>query len=72
MRINNFEFANNILTYTETSIAYDVEFSDTNNEIALYGRNVSRNLFYQRIVTSDKQGIIKEKTDLNNSSELKK
>ncbi len=68
----DFIFDNDILTYTQTSIEYDVEISNNNTELALYGRNVSRNLFYEKIITSVKPQSVNEKTELNNSSELKK
>lgn len=47
----NFEVVNNVLTYTQTSISYNMEYSNNNQELLLTGSNVSRNLKYQRIVT---------------------
>jgi hypothetical protein len=68
----DFTLENNILSYTQTSIAYDAEFSDDNLNLSLYGRNVSRNLFYQKIVTADIQNSSTKKTDFINSSDLGK
>ena len=39
---------NNVLTYTETSVAYDVVFSNNNQTLELKGKNVSRNLTYTK------------------------
>jgi hypothetical protein len=68
----DFTLENNILSYTQTSISYDAEFSDDNLNLSLYGRNVSRNLFYQKIVTADIQNDNNKKTDFINSSDLAK
>lgn len=68
----DFTFENDVLSYTQTSIAYDAEFSDDNLNLSLYGRNVSRNLFYQKIVTADIQNSSNKKTDFINSSDLAK
>lgn len=68
----DFTLENNILSYTQTSIAYDAEFSEDNLNLSLYGRNVSRNLFYQKIVTADIQNSSNKKTDFINSSDLGK
>ena len=68
----DFTLENNILSYTQTSIAYDAEFSEDNLNLSLYGRNVSRNLFYQKIVTADIQNSSNKKTDFINSSDLAK
>lgn len=69
----DFSISENILTYTQTSVAYDVEFSNSNQNLMLYGRNVSRNLKYEKIVTdifpSKKTEI---NTTSNNSSEAAK
>ncbi|MBX7043795.1 MAG: hypothetical protein K1X85_12930, partial [Ignavibacteria bacterium] len=44
--------SNNVLTYTETSIAYDVVFSNNQQTLELKGKNVSRNLTYSKQTTS--------------------
>ena len=53
----NFEVVNNVLTYTQTSISYNMEYSNNNQELLLTGSNVSRNLKYQRIVTASEPVI---------------
>lgn len=68
----DFKLENDILTYTQTSIAYDAEFSDNNTKLYLYGRNVSRNLFYQKIVTADIQNGSGNNADFINSSDPEK
>jgi hypothetical protein len=68
----DFEISNDVLTYTQTSISYDVEITNENSELALYGRNVSRNLFYERNITAISKSELKGKATLNNSSEVKK
>lgn len=68
----DFEIENDVLTYTQTSISYDVEFSENNTKLALYGKNVSRNLFYEKVVTSANPTDPNEKTEFNNSSEIRK
>lgn len=40
--------SNNVLTYTETSVAYDVVFSNNQQTLELKGKNVSRNLTYSK------------------------
>ncbi len=65
----DFTLQNDILTYTQTSIAYDSEFSDNNTKLYLYGRNVSRNLFYQKKVTADIKNGSSNNADFINSSD---
>ncbi|HQY19611.1 MAG TPA: hypothetical protein PK294_04845 [Ignavibacteria bacterium] len=48
----NFEVVSNVLTYTQTSISYNMEYSNNNQELLLSGSNVDRNLKYQRVVTA--------------------
>lgn len=68
----DFTLQNDILTYTQTSIAYDAEFSNDNLNLSLYGRNVSRNLFYQKIIAADVNKDKIKQTDFKNSSDLEK
>ncbi len=65
----DFTVSNNVLTYTQTSVEYDVEFTNNNSKLALYGRNVSRNLKYERIITDIGSPDTNKKTRFNNSSE---
>jgi hypothetical protein len=44
----DYTVSNDILTYTETSIAYDIVFSNNQQTLELKGRNVSRNLTYSK------------------------
>ncbi len=44
----SYSVSNNVLTYTETSISYDVVFSNNNQTLELKGKNVSRNLTYTK------------------------
>ncbi len=69
-RSRNFSVQNNILTYTETDVSYDIEF--INNNLNLYGRNVSRNLKYQRIITDNIPIVYEGITLSKNSSEAGK
>lgn len=62
----NFEVVNNVLTYTQTSISYNMEYSNNNQELLLTGSNVSRNLKYQRIVTASEPVINAPLDRLNN------
>lgn len=48
-----YSVSNNILNYTQTSIAYDVVFSNNQQTLELNGRNVSRNLTYIRQSAAD-------------------
>lgn len=68
----DFEIENDVLTYTQTSISYDVEFSENDTKLALYGKNVSRNLFYEKVITSVNPPAPEEKTEFNNSSEIRR
>lgn len=49
----NFSVSNNVLTYTETSVSYQIQFLNGNTDIQLYGQNISRNLKYHKVVTAD-------------------
>ena len=40
--------SNDVLTYTETSVDYDVVFSNNQQTLELKGKNVSRNLTYSK------------------------
>ncbi len=45
----NYEINNNVLNYTETSVSYDIVFSNNDQTLELKGKNVSRNLTYQKL-----------------------
>ena len=45
----NYAVSNNVLNYTETSVTYDVVFSNNDQTLELKGKNVSRNLTYQKL-----------------------
>ncbi len=68
----NFTLANSVLTYTESSVSYDVEFSENNTIVSLFGRNVSRNLKYQKSITVALIPGSNGNTDHMNSSEAGK
>ncbi|HAY33658.1 MAG TPA: hypothetical protein PK536_06655 [Ignavibacteria bacterium] len=68
----NFQVVNNVLTYTETSISYNVEFANSNQELLLTGTNVNRNLKYQKIVTAPDPIINAPGTDFINSSDKRR
>lgn len=65
----NFDVVNNRLTYSQTSVSYDIEFIENDTEVWLYGTNVSRNLKYRKIITADAPAVIPQNTDFINSSE---
>ncbi len=67
----NFEIENDILTYTETSISYDIDITENGTKLSLKGRNVSRNLFYDKNIAASRNFNI-SKLNSNNSSEIKK
>ncbi|MCB0726003.1 MAG: hypothetical protein KDD00_00960 [Ignavibacteriae bacterium] len=60
------------LFYDQTSLQYEYEFDNNDQKLNLYGVNVSRNLFYEKIATdnigNDKRSVTKQ----NNSSEAVK
>ncbi len=45
----NYAINNNVLNYTETSVSYDIVFSNNDQTLELKGKNVSRNLTYQKL-----------------------
>ncbi|MDZ4710876.1 MAG: hypothetical protein SGI89_00960 [bacterium] len=65
----NFTIQNTELTYTESSISYDFEFGDSNNSLIFYGKNVSRNLKYQKIPVADNKASTGKMNGSQNSSE---
>ena len=68
----SFEVVDEILTYTETSISYDLDIMENGTKLSLKGRNVSRNLFYDKNIATSIQPEIKDNVNSNNSSEVKK
>ncbi|MEO8665097.1 MAG: hypothetical protein ABI462_06345 [Ignavibacteria bacterium] len=68
----DFTVSNNVLTYTQSSVAYEYEFTNENQNLTLYGQNVSRNLKYERSVTDQRPSGGKENAGFNNSSELRR
>ncbi len=65
----NFKVENSELTYIQTSVRYRLEFSDDNSEVWFYGTNVSRNLKYEKIITTGNISSKKKNTGYVNSSE---
>lgn len=65
----NYSVQNNVLTYTETSVSYDIQFSNNNSNLILNGRNISRNLKYEKIVTDNVPVHSGKNNSVNNSSE---
>lgn len=65
----NFDVENNLLTYSQTSVSYEIEFIENDTEVWLYGTNVSRNLKYRKIITADTPAAIPQNSDFINSSE---
>lgn len=57
------------LSYTSSSVYYYAQFSLSDQILALYGQNVSRNLFYQRNITDKNQKPKISKSPFKNSSE---
>lgn len=66
----NFTVQNSIVTYAQSSVQYKVEFSNNNNTLELYGINVSRNLFYNKIITDNIPESSEVQSESNNSSEM--
>lgn len=70
--VRNYAVANNILSYTETGVQYDIT-TLTTSTLVLTGRNVGRTLTYTRISADDT--FIRSRGNSNtgnNSSELQK
>ncbi|MDQ3021331.1 MAG: hypothetical protein M3R36_12290 [Bacteroidota bacterium] len=68
----NYSIVNNELLYTQTTISYNIEFSQDFLVLYMTGIGVSRNLTYQKIITGNYTYGPFKKTDFNNSSEYKK
>lgn len=68
----NYSVSNNVLTYTETSVSYEIQFLNSNSELLLLGSNVSRNLKYQKVITADNSVKHVVTANSNNSSEGRK
>jgi len=69
--VRDYSVSGSELNYDQTSLKYEYEFEDNEQKLNLYGVNVSRNLFYEKVTAS----IIKDKrsgNDLSNSSEAAK
>ncbi len=67
----DFRVENDVLTYTQTSVAYTIQ-TLTNDSLYLLGQNVSRNLRYLKIITNDAVMKNNGAADLNNSSEVRR
>ncbi|MBS1517068.1 MAG: hypothetical protein JSS91_03185 [Bacteroidetes bacterium] len=66
----NYEVSNNVLTYTETSVSYNAEFSGNQQVLTLRGANVNRNLKYEKIATDIKPVTdAPENNSINSSDE---
>jgi hypothetical protein len=57
------------LYYTESNVYYYAQFAEKNQLLTLYGQNVSRNLFYRRVITGNKTLQSLESSGFNNSSQ---
>jgi hypothetical protein len=67
----NFSVENDVLTYTQTNIAYNIE-SLTSDTLYLLGQNVSRNLRYLKIKAETGKNNISNGTEFHNSSEVRR
>ena len=68
--IRNYTASNGVLTY-ETGVSYDftVRTESGTTKLDLIGRNISRNLYYDKIITDKDISIFKESSDGKTSSE---
>ena len=64
----NYTVNNSVLTYTQSGVTYNID-SLNNSRLVLRGTNVSRNLYYDRIVTTTNPPVIHEKSAGKNSSD---
>jgi len=63
---------NNVLKYTESGVEYDFEFLNNDSNLAFYGRNVSRNLIYERGSATETTSATYDTQSSFNSSEAPK
>lgn len=67
--LRDYSISGSNLNYNQTSLNYEFEFEDNDQKLNLYGVNVSRNLFYEK-VTATKNNTAKRSDGVqNNSSE---
>ncbi|HMQ69030.1 MAG TPA: hypothetical protein PKC58_08570 [Ignavibacteria bacterium] len=60
------------LFYDQTSLQYEYEFDDNDQKLNLYGVNVSRNLFYEKVTAAKNNTGKRSEGVQNNSSEAVK
>jgi hypothetical protein len=66
----NYTAVNGVLTYTQTGVSFDfyVLTKSTSTTLELYGKNVSRNLFYNKVIsTQTKRGSGSGDNNFNSS-----
>lgn len=59
------------LNYDQTSLQYQYEFEENDQKLNLYGVNVSRNLFYEKITADNINKVNGSDIDLNSSEAVK-
>lgn len=64
----NYSLNNLVLTYTQSGVTYQVD-SLNSSRLVLRGQNVSRNLYYNRIITTTNPPAVYSKSAGKNSSE---
>lgn len=68
----NYAINNNVLNYTETSVSYDIVFSNNDQTLELKGKNVSRNLTYQKLSMNELPPVSQNGTVSMHSSDRSK
>jgi hypothetical protein len=68
----DFNVSNNVLNYTQSSVSYDVVFSNNSQTLELKGKNVSRDLTYQKLTMNEAPPVNQNGTPSTHSSEKTK
>ena len=69
--VRDYSVTGSELNYDQTSLKYEYEFEDNEQKLNLYGVNVSRNLFYEKVTASNSNDKRSGNVQ-NNSSEVAK
>ena len=68
----DFNVSNNVLNYTQSSVSYDVVFSNNSQTLELKGKNVSRDLTYQKLSMNEAPPVNQNGTPSTHSSDMAK
>lgn len=70
--LRDYSISGTELNYDQTSLQYEYEFEENDQKLNLYGVNVSRNLFYEKITADNSSKVKGSDIDMKNSSEAVK